>query len=54
MKYQVTIKTAKNPDFTITVEARNEWHARSVAMLQYPHKLMGAFVDYDIAASHGA
>jgi hypothetical protein len=49
--YRVTVKAEGLPPYTTEVQARNEWHARSVSMVHYPHSLRGQAVDYDVTAS---
>lgn len=47
-RFNVTVWAEGNPDFRTTVEARDEWHARAVAMLSYPHQLRGQTVTYEV------
>jgi hypothetical protein len=47
-KFAVKVLVAGKPDFQCEVEARNEHHARTRAMIRYPHSLRGSFVDYEV------
>lgn len=46
--FLVTVKTAAYPDYTVKVAAIREGKAKTMAMLTYPNKLAGAFVEYDV------
>ncbi len=44
--FDVIVKVKGNPDYKINLNAEDEWKARTIAMMHYPYKLAGAFVDY--------
>jgi hypothetical protein len=46
--YKVTVRTAKNPDYTVTVMAPKDGLAEARAMANYPHPLSGDFVEFDV------
>lgn len=46
----VTVEVPGNPAFSITVDAPDEWKARTKAMAHYPHPLRGALVEYQVRA----
>lgn len=47
--YKVTVKVQNKPDYVTTVDAETTGVACSKAMLTYPHKLRGDFVEYVVS-----
>jgi hypothetical protein len=45
--WDVTVKVAGYPDWSVVVVASREGMAKTMAMLAYPHPLGGQFVDYE-------
>jgi hypothetical protein len=48
-RYEVTVKVDDGRDpWTTQVSALDEWKARTRAMMVYPVRLSGQFVDYEV------
>lgn len=46
--FKVRAMVPGNPDHETTVEAADEWKARTRAMISYPHPLRGQTVNYEV------
>lgn len=44
----VRVSCPGNPPYQTTVVAKDEWHARTRAMVNYPHPLRGQTVSYEV------
>lgn len=46
--FSVLVRVPGKPDHRVRVEARDEWHARTRAMISYPYQLRGQTVSYEV------
>jgi hypothetical protein len=46
--WKVVAEAEGNPPFEATVDAADEWKARTRAMLNYPHRLRGQTVAFEV------